>query len=117
MQKKKKSVFVENHPIIFTSSDWELKGSSALWWTPTINKLELRPQIRGKLTSMKDSLDCYVETKDALSCRHIYGFEFKVMTFQFFHFLQLKQLLDTYYPIEIDTSLSVEEKLPLMVEW
>ncbi|CAF89660.1 unnamed protein product, partial [Tetraodon nigroviridis] len=31
--------------------------------------------------------------------------------------LKLKQLLDTYYPIEIDTSLSVEEKLPLMVEW
>lgn len=80
---------------------------------------------------MKDSLDCYVETKDTLSCRHIYGFDFKVMTcgkmlhlrfnlniyFQFFCFLQLKQLLDTYYPIEIDTSLSVEEKLPLMVEW
>ncbi|XP_003964935.1 cytosolic 5'-nucleotidase 3 [Takifugu rubripes] len=30
---------------------------------------------------------------------------------------KLKELLDTYYPIEIDSSLSVEEKLPLMVEW
>ncbi|KAM9393219.1 cytosolic 5'-nucleotidase 3-like isoform 2-T3 [Pholidichthys leucotaenia] len=30
---------------------------------------------------------------------------------------QLKQLLNTYYPIEIDTSLSIEQKLPLMVEW
>ncbi|XP_028311318.1 cytosolic 5'-nucleotidase 3-like [Gouania willdenowi] len=29
----------------------------------------------------------------------------------------LKELLDTYYPIEIDCSRSVEEKLPLMVEW
>ncbi|KAJ0058322.1 hypothetical protein NL108_013193, partial [Boleophthalmus pectinirostris] len=31
--------------------------------------------------------------------------------------LQLKELLNTYYPIEIDCSRSVEEKLPLMVEW
>uniref|UniRef100_A0A1A7YIW3 5'-nucleotidase n=1 Tax=Iconisemion striatum TaxID=60296 RepID=A0A1A7YIW3_9TELE len=30
---------------------------------------------------------------------------------------KLDTLLKTYYPIEIDTSLSVEEKLPLMVEW
>lgn len=30
---------------------------------------------------------------------------------------QLDELLKTYYPIEIDSSLSVEEKLPLMVEW
>ncbi|XP_029945284.1 cytosolic 5'-nucleotidase 3-like [Salarias fasciatus] len=30
---------------------------------------------------------------------------------------KLKGLLDTYYPIEIDSSRSVEEKLPLMVEW
>nr|XP_046271606.1 cytosolic 5'-nucleotidase 3A-like isoform X2 [Scatophagus argus] len=30
---------------------------------------------------------------------------------------KLKDLLDTYYPIEIDSSRSVEEKLPLMVEW
>ncbi|XP_049925759.1 cytosolic 5'-nucleotidase 3-like [Epinephelus moara] len=30
---------------------------------------------------------------------------------------QLKQLLNTYYPIEIDSSRPVEEKLPLMVEW
>ncbi|XP_074552812.1 cytosolic 5'-nucleotidase 3A-like isoform X2 [Halichoeres trimaculatus] len=30
---------------------------------------------------------------------------------------QLKQLLNTYYPIEIDSSRSIEEKLPLMVEW
>uniref|UniRef100_A0A1A8HDC0 5'-nucleotidase n=1 Tax=Nothobranchius korthausae TaxID=1143690 RepID=A0A1A8HDC0_9TELE len=30
---------------------------------------------------------------------------------------KLNALLKTYYPIEIDTSLSVEEKLPLMVEW
>ena len=31
--------------------------------------------------------------------------------------LQMRKLLNTYYPIEIDASLSVEEKLPLMVEW
>lgn len=30
---------------------------------------------------------------------------------------KLKHLLDTYYPIEIDCSRPVEEKLPLMVEW
>ncbi|KAM3598711.1 uncharacterized protein V6R79_021644 [Siganus canaliculatus] len=30
---------------------------------------------------------------------------------------KLKELLDTYYPIEIDCSRSIEEKLPLMVEW
>ncbi|XP_059366104.1 cytosolic 5'-nucleotidase 3-like [Carassius carassius] len=30
---------------------------------------------------------------------------------------ELKNLLDTYYPIEIDSRRSVEEKLPLMVEW
>uniref|UniRef100_A0A665SY29 5'-nucleotidase n=1 Tax=Echeneis naucrates TaxID=173247 RepID=A0A665SY29_ECHNA len=30
---------------------------------------------------------------------------------------QLKELLDTYYPIEIDCSRPVDEKLPLMVEW
>ncbi|XP_037544676.1 cytosolic 5'-nucleotidase 3 [Nematolebias whitei] len=30
---------------------------------------------------------------------------------------KLDELLKTYYPIEIDSSLSVEEKLPLMVEW
>ncbi|KAG7237116.1 hypothetical protein INR49_032789 [Caranx melampygus] len=30
---------------------------------------------------------------------------------------QLKELLDTYYPIEIDSSRSIDEKLPLMVEW
>ncbi|KAK2893578.1 cytosolic 5'-nucleotidase 3-like [Channa argus] len=30
---------------------------------------------------------------------------------------KLKDLLNTYYPIEIDTSRPVEEKLPLMVEW
>ncbi|XP_014848810.1 PREDICTED: 7-methylguanosine phosphate-specific 5'-nucleotidase isoform X1 [Poecilia mexicana] len=30
---------------------------------------------------------------------------------------KLNDLLQTYYPIEINTSLSVEEKLPLMVEW
>ncbi|XP_026096871.1 cytosolic 5'-nucleotidase 3-like [Carassius auratus] len=30
---------------------------------------------------------------------------------------ELKRLLDTYYPIEIDSRRSVEEKLPLMVEW
>uniref|UniRef100_A0A8C7Y570 5'-nucleotidase n=1 Tax=Oryzias sinensis TaxID=183150 RepID=A0A8C7Y570_9TELE len=30
---------------------------------------------------------------------------------------QLDHLLHTYYPIEIDSSRSVEEKLPLMVEW
>lgn len=30
---------------------------------------------------------------------------------------QLQALLDKYYPIEIDASLSVEEKLPHMVDW
>ncbi|XP_047427416.1 cytosolic 5'-nucleotidase 3-like [Mugil cephalus] len=30
---------------------------------------------------------------------------------------KLEELRDTYYPIEIDFSRSVEEKLPLMVEW
>lgn len=30
---------------------------------------------------------------------------------------ELAHLLNTYYPIEIDSSRSVEEKLPLMVEW
>uniref|UniRef100_A0A669CIM5 5'-nucleotidase n=1 Tax=Oreochromis niloticus TaxID=8128 RepID=A0A669CIM5_ORENI len=30
---------------------------------------------------------------------------------------KLQELLDKYYPIEIDSTLSVEEKLPLMVEW
>lgn len=30
---------------------------------------------------------------------------------------KLKDLLNKYYPIEIDASRSVEEKLPLMVEW
>ncbi|KAA8585362.1 hypothetical protein FQN60_004056 [Etheostoma spectabile] len=30
---------------------------------------------------------------------------------------ELKKLLNTYYPIEIDSSRSIEEKLPLMVEW
>lgn len=30
---------------------------------------------------------------------------------------QLAELLNTYYPIEIDSTRSVEEKLPLMVEW
>lgn len=31
--------------------------------------------------------------------------------------LQMKELLNTYYPIEIDASRSAEEKLPHMVEW
>lgn len=31
--------------------------------------------------------------------------------------VKLQELLNTYYPIEIDSSRSVEEKLPLMVEW
>ena len=31
--------------------------------------------------------------------------------------LQIRELLNTYYPIEIDASRTVEEKLPLMVEW
>ncbi|XP_065147034.1 cytosolic 5'-nucleotidase 3-like isoform X1 [Paramisgurnus dabryanus] len=30
---------------------------------------------------------------------------------------KLQNLLETYYPIEIDCTRSVEEKLPLMVEW
>lgn len=30
---------------------------------------------------------------------------------------KIKKLFNTYYPIEIDVSLSAEEKLPLMVEW
>lgn len=29
----------------------------------------------------------------------------------------MKELLNTYYPIEIDANRSTEEKLPLMVEW
>lgn len=35
----------------------------------------------------------------------------------YFCHLQLQDLLNTYYPIEIDSSRSIEEKLPLMVEW
>ncbi|XP_031170678.1 7-methylguanosine phosphate-specific 5'-nucleotidase-like isoform X3 [Sander lucioperca] len=31
--------------------------------------------------------------------------------------LQMRELLNTYYPIEIDASRTAEEKLPLMVEW
>lgn len=31
--------------------------------------------------------------------------------------VQLKDLLNTYYPIEIDSKRTAEEKLPLMVEW
>ncbi|KAM9780203.1 cytosolic 5'-nucleotidase 3-like [Neosynchiropus ocellatus] len=31
--------------------------------------------------------------------------------------VKLQELLDTYYPIEIDSSRSIDEKLPLMVEW
>ncbi|KAK9535355.1 hypothetical protein VZT92_007739 [Zoarces viviparus] len=30
---------------------------------------------------------------------------------------ELKELLNTYYPIEIDSSRSIADKLPLMVEW
>ncbi|KAF7648658.1 hypothetical protein LDENG_00153570 [Lucifuga dentata] len=30
---------------------------------------------------------------------------------------KLKELLNMYYPIEIDSSRSIEEKLPLMVDW
>ncbi|KAM3859948.1 7-methylguanosine phosphate-specific 5'-nucleotidase-like [Diretmus argenteus] len=30
---------------------------------------------------------------------------------------KMKELFNTYYPIEIDASWTVEEKLPLMVEW
>ncbi|CAJ1080378.1 -methylguanosine phosphate-specific 5'-nucleotidase-like [Xyrichtys novacula] len=30
---------------------------------------------------------------------------------------KMRELLNTYYPIEIDPSRSIEEKLPLMVEW
>ncbi|XP_071776447.2 7-methylguanosine phosphate-specific 5'-nucleotidase-like [Centroberyx gerrardi] len=30
---------------------------------------------------------------------------------------KMRQLLNTYYPIEIDASRTAEEKLPLMVEW
>ncbi|XP_020488304.1 cytosolic 5'-nucleotidase 3A [Labrus bergylta] len=30
---------------------------------------------------------------------------------------KLKELLNTYYPIEIDSARSIEEKLPLMVQW
>lgn len=29
----------------------------------------------------------------------------------------MRELMNTYYPIEIDTNRSAEEKLPLMVEW
>lgn len=31
--------------------------------------------------------------------------------------MQIKKLLNTYYPIEIDAKLSIEQKVPLMVEW
>ncbi|CAB1312243.1 unnamed protein product [Coregonus sp. 'balchen'] len=31
--------------------------------------------------------------------------------------LQIRELLNTYYPIEIDATRTVEEKLPHMVEW
>ncbi|TNN47218.1 7-methylguanosine phosphate-specific 5'-nucleotidase [Liparis tanakae] len=31
--------------------------------------------------------------------------------------LQMRELLNTYYPIEIDACRTAEEKLPLMVEW
>ncbi|XP_078385619.1 cytosolic 5'-nucleotidase 3-like [Cetorhinus maximus] len=31
--------------------------------------------------------------------------------------IKLKDLLNTYYPIEIDPSRSIEEKFPLMIEW
>ncbi|XP_069763229.1 cytosolic 5'-nucleotidase 3-like isoform X2 [Narcine bancroftii] len=31
--------------------------------------------------------------------------------------LQLKDLVNIYYPIEIDPTRSIEEKLPLMIEW
>ncbi|XP_026207859.1 7-methylguanosine phosphate-specific 5'-nucleotidase-like [Anabas testudineus] len=30
---------------------------------------------------------------------------------------RMRELMNTYYPIEIDTNRSAEEKLPLMVEW
>lgn len=30
---------------------------------------------------------------------------------------KLQKLLETYYPIEIDSTRSIDEKLPLMVEW
>lgn len=30
---------------------------------------------------------------------------------------KMRELLNTYYPIEIDASRSTEEKLPLMIEW
>ncbi|XP_056152672.1 7-methylguanosine phosphate-specific 5'-nucleotidase-like [Lampris incognitus] len=30
---------------------------------------------------------------------------------------KMRELLDTYYPVEIDASRTTEEKLPLMVEW
>ncbi|XP_076864274.1 cytosolic 5'-nucleotidase 3-like isoform X2 [Brachyhypopomus gauderio] len=30
---------------------------------------------------------------------------------------ELKNLLNTYYPIEVDSTRSIEEKLPFMVEW
>lgn len=29
----------------------------------------------------------------------------------------MRELLNTYYPIEIDPGRTAEEKLPLMVEW
>lgn len=31
--------------------------------------------------------------------------------------LQIRELLNTYYPIEIDAGRTAEDKLPLMVEW
>lgn len=39
------------------------------------------------------------------------------LCWNFFFFSQLFKLKDTYYPIEIDPQLTMEEKYPFMVEW
>lgn len=40
-----------------------------------------------------------------------------MFNWMFMLLLQMKELLNKYYPIEIDASLSPDEKLPYMVEW
>uniref|UniRef100_A0A673ANR4 5'-nucleotidase n=1 Tax=Sphaeramia orbicularis TaxID=375764 RepID=A0A673ANR4_9TELE len=51
-------------------------------------------------------------SKHPISCKYLY-----LLTPYFVGPLQMKELLNTYYPIEIDAGRSTEEKLPLMVEW
>ena len=34
-----------------------------------------------------------------------------------FYVEQTKKFLETYYPIEIDSNMTIQEKIPYMVEW